>query len=304
MWLEWLAGHRRDVSVMADDGRGRRLSHNADVPRVLASTVKVVHLLAYTTAVAQGQLDPDEPVPVRDWDAWHPFDGDGPLGDGAHYQALTALGIPCDEYGVARNPERHVPLGEIAKAMIRFSDNAAPDYLRTRLGDDSLRDAAAGAGWPDPDIRWFCGETLRSLFPGDRDALAERFTQDPAFRRQVLERVQGEPISPDDEWEWTRRTAHGTAAELFALHRTVATASTRPAELARRMLRGPAGVLFKGGSLPRTSGFGLSTPDGGTVTMLLTGTDFPDPQLPALGLDLLADLPAFTGALGVRAVPG
>jgi len=303
MWLEWLAGHRKDVSVVADDGRGHRLAHNADVPRVLASTVKVVHLLAYTTAVAEGRLDPDEPVPVGDWDAWHPFDGDGPLGDGAHYQALTALGVPCDEYGVARNPERHVPLCEIARAMIRFSDNAAPDYLRTRLGDDLLRGAASGAGWPDPDIRWFCGETLRSLFPGDRDALAERFTHDPAFRRQVFERVQGEPISDEAEWDWTRKTAHGTAAELFALHRTLATASTRPAELARRMLRGPGGLLFKGGALMRTLGFGMSVP-GGTVAMLLTGTDFPAGSLVELGEELLRDLPRYAEALGVRAGAG
>src|SRR6266540_727431 len=230
MWLEWLAGHRGDVSVVADDGAGQRFAHNADVPRVLASTIKVVHLLAYTTAVAGGRLDPGEPVPVGDWDAWHPFDGDGPIGAGAYYQAMTALGIPCDEYGVARNPERRVPLGEIARAMVRFSDNAAPDYLRTRLGDDLLRETAAGAGWPEPDIRWFCGETLRSLFPSTEDALAGRFTRDPAFRRQVLERVQGEPISPEAEWEWTRQTAHGTAVELFAVHRTLATASTRPAE--------------------------------------------------------------------------
>ena len=303
MWLEWLSEHPADVSVVADDGRGIRLAHNTGVPRVLASTVKVVHLLAYTTAVAQGRLDPDEPVPVGDWDAWHPFDGDGPIGDGAHYQALTALGIPCDEYGVARNPERRVPLGEIARAMIRFSDNAAPDYLRTRLGDDLLWEAAAGGGWPEPDIRWFCGETLRSLFPGDHDALAERFTRDPAFRRQVLDRVQGEPISEEAEWAWTRRAAHGTAAELFALHRTLATASTRPAELARRMLRGPGGMLFKGGSLMRTLGFGMSLP-GGTVAMLLTGTDFPACSLVELGEGLLSDVPSYAGALGVRTDAG
>src|SRR3954451_22753478 len=84
----WLAGHRDDVSVVADDGRDH-LAHHAEVPRVLASTVKVVHLLAYTTAVADGRLDPREPVRVGDWDAFHPFDGDGPTGAGAHFRALT-----------------------------------------------------------------------------------------------------------------------------------------------------------------------------------------------------------------------
>jgi hypothetical protein len=89
-----------------------------------------------------GGLDPDEPVRVGDWDAFHPFDGDGPLGSGAHHRALTSLGIACDEYGVARDPERLVPLDAIATALISLSDNAAPDYLRARLGDEALRAAA------------------------------------------------------------------------------------------------------------------------------------------------------------------
>src|SRR5205814_9575742 len=108
------AEHRDDVSVVADDGRNH-LAHNADVPRVLASTIKVVHLFAYTTAVAGG-LDPAEPVRVGDWDTWHPFDGDGPIGEGAHLRALTSLGIDCDAYGVARDPEQRAPLNAIVTA--------------------------------------------------------------------------------------------------------------------------------------------------------------------------------------------
>ncbi len=294
MWRTWLAEHRDDVSVVAYDGT-RWLKHNAEVPRVLASTVKVVHLLAYATAVTEGRLDPAELVRVGDWDAWHPFDGDGPIGAGAHHTALTELGIPCDSYGIARDPEQRIPLEAIVRAMIVHSDNAAPDYLRARLGD-----AALSRGL---EIRWFCGETLRSLFPGRDDELAARFTRDPAFRGEVLERVRGDPITAEAEWAWTQRTAHGTATDLFALHRMIATAPTRPAELARRILRGPGDVLFKGGSLMRSLGFGMSTPTG-TVAMLLTGTGFPPVSLFDLGDDLLRDLPAYGGALGVRDVAG
>ncbi|MDQ7809603.1 serine hydrolase [Amycolatopsis sp. A133] len=294
----WLAGHRGDVSVVAGDGAGLRLSHLPDVPRVLASTIKVVPLLAYTTAVAGG-LDPDQPVRVGDWDAFHPFDGDGPLGAGAHHRALTSLGIACDEYGVARDPERLVPLDAIATAMISLSDNAAPDYLRARLGDEALRAAAADGGWPDADLRWFCGETLRSFFPGHPD-LTARFTADPEFRREVLDRVRGEPISAEAEWAWTQGTARGTAAELFAFHRHLATADSPAAALARRKLGGD--TLYKGGSLPRTRGFGLST-GGGTVAVLFTGTDFPEVPLPALGLAILSHLDAFARDLGVRTHP-
>ena len=319
---EWLGGHRDDVSLMMDDGAGRRLRHHEDVPRVLASMIKVVHLLAYATAVAQGGLDPDEPVRVGAWDAWHPYDGDGPLGAGSHHNALTALGIPCDEYGVAHDPGHEVPLGAIADAMIFHSDNAAPDYLRARLGDAALRAAAARAGWPDPDVRPFCGETLRS-FPeyarSTSDALAERFVRDQEFRREVFARVQGPPLSEDVEWAWTQRTGHGSAAQLFAVHRSLATETYLPAEagaLARRLLSRPfadhvppgAGeVLFKGGSLPRTFTVGMSVRhlDGhaGTLALLLTGTGIPASAMIDLCLDVLSDPARFAGlteSLGVR----
>ncbi|WP_086847781.1 serine hydrolase [Amycolatopsis kentuckyensis] len=292
--MTWFAEHRDDVSIVADDGRNH-LAHHADVPRVLASTIKVVHLLAYTTAVAGG-LDPAEPVRVGDWDALHPFEGDGPVGAGAHLRALTSLGIDCDEFGVARDPEQVVPLDAIATAMIAVSDNAAPDYLRTRLGDDTLRAAAASGGWPEPDLRWFCGETLRSFYPGEPD-LTARFTSDPAFRREVLDRVRGEPISGEAEWAWTQGTARGTAAELFAFHRHLATADSPAAAHARRILGGS--VRYKGGSLPRSRGFGLST-DEAAIAMFYTGTGFPDVPLATFGLAILSDLPAFAGDLGVR----
>lgn len=294
----WLAGHRDDVSVVADDGRDH-LAHHAEVPRVLASTVKVVHLLAYTTAVADGRLDPREPVRVGDWDAFHPFDGDGPTGAGAHFRALTSLGIACDEYGVAGDPGQLVPLDTIATAMISESDNAAPDYLRARLGEASLRAAAADGSWPDADLRWFCGETIRSLFPAEPD-LTACFTGDPAFRQEVLERVRGEPISAEAEWEWTQQTAHGTARDLFTFHRHLATADTPAAVLARRKLG--RDVHYKGGALPRTRGFGLSA-DAGTVAMFFTGTDFPGVSLFDLGLAVLAGIPGFSRDLGVRRGP-
>jgi len=294
-WLAWFGEHRGDVSVVADDGAGNSLRYNEDVPRVLASAIKVVHLLAYAIAVAEGRLDPEERIRVGDWDAHHPYGGDGLIGAGAHHTALSGLGVACDEYGLAKDPEECVPLGHIAEAMIACSDNAAPDYFRARLGDEALRDAAARAGWPDPDLRPFCGETILSYFPDHEDryethrtactALAERFGTDPGFRRQVLARVDGEPIPAGDEWAWTRHTARGTAADLFALHQTVANERFRPAEagaIARRILslplahRVPAGaaeVLAKGGSLPHvlTAALDVRWPDGraGTVVALL-----------------------------------
>ncbi|MFT7874027.1 MULTISPECIES: serine hydrolase [Amycolatopsis] len=125
--MTWFAEHRDDVSIVADDGTNR-LSHHAEVPRVLASTIKVVHLLAYTTAVAGG-LDPAEPVRVGDWDAF-PFRGER-LTRLGRLRAWASLSIDCDEFGIARDPERSSrSLDALATAMIAASNNAAPDHLR------------------------------------------------------------------------------------------------------------------------------------------------------------------------------
>ena len=150
---------------------------------MLASTIKVVHLLAYATAVIGG-LDPEEPVRVGDWDAFHPFEGDGPIGAGAHHRALTSLGIDCDEYGVAHDPEQARPA------------------RRDRHGDD-LRERQRGPRLPrEPgSATTRCGPPRRRRLarrrtsagsaakPSARSSPANRtsparFTGDPAFRRE------------------------------------------------------------------------------------------------------------------------
>ena len=61
---------------------------NADTPLDVASAAKIIHLLAYADAVADGTLRPDTQVPVAEWEAFYlPLDG------GAHAAALDRLGI-------------------------------------------------------------------------------------------------------------------------------------------------------------------------------------------------------------------
>ncbi|MFC3455962.1 serine hydrolase [Amycolatopsis speibonae] len=299
-WLDWLAAHRGDVSVLIDDGAGRRASRNAEVRRLLASSIKVVHLSAYAVAVAEGGLDPKEQIRVGDWDAHHPFVSDGR----AHFQALTWLGIPCDDFGIAKDPEQRVPLARIPEAMIFFSDNAATDYLRTRLGDPALQLAAARGGWIRPDTRSLGGEVLMLMMPEYApppgspvavrralgDAVARRFVTDPAFRAEAFERWPDMPGTPDAQWPWVKGHARGTASELFSLHRSLASGRYRPGgalareilaqPLADRVPPGASEVLFKGGSLPRTLTIGLSArwPGGrsGTAAVLLTGVSDQD----------------------------
>ncbi|RSN03773.1 hypothetical protein DMC63_40545 [Streptomyces sp. WAC 05977] len=305
-WLDWIVAHRGDVSVLIDDGAGRRAARNADVRRVLASSIKVVHLSAY----AESRLDPKEEIRVGDWDAHHPFVADGR----AHFQALNWLGIPCDDFGIAKDPEQRVPLARLAEAMILFSDNAATDYLRVRLGDPALRRAAARGGWFRPDTRSLGGEVLMLMMPeyapppgspvavrrAMGDAVARRFVRDPGFRAEAFQRWPSMPGTSDAQWPWVKGHGQGSASDLFSLHRSIAKGLYAPAReilakpLADRVPPGASEVLFKGGSLPRTLTLGLSVrwPGGrsGTAAVLLTGVSDQDMQnaLPLIDLVLAA----------------
>lgn len=319
-WLDWIAAHRSSVSVAATDGAQERIRHLERRPRVLASAVKIIHLSAYASAVARGRLDPAEPIRLGDWDARHPYVSDGR----AHYSAYTALGIPCNEYGIADDPDRTVPLDTLAAAMIDFSDNAATDYLRDRLGDPALHRAAAAGGWHRPDTRSLQGEVLQLILPEQAarfgapaalrraigDHLAQRFIHDLPFRKEVWDRIPGMPATTEEQWPWTQGHAHGTAADLAGLHHAVAAGTFRPRSaqplirghlergLASLLPDGAAGLGFKGGSLPRTVNLGLNVrwQDGRTGALALMLTDLTDdqtstgaPALIRLGIGALSD---------------
>ncbi|MDI9972136.1 serine hydrolase [Rhodococcus sp. IEGM 1307] len=125
-----VGSHPDDVAFVVDDGRGRTVEHRAGDTVPLASAIKVVHLATYARAVAPGELDPAEPVPLPEWKRWYLPNTDG----GAHPKALQRLGVT--------EPDDTVTLEQMVTAMIQESDNAVPDYLRDRLGDAALADAA------------------------------------------------------------------------------------------------------------------------------------------------------------------
>ncbi len=295
-WLDWIAAHRETIAIAASDGAAGSIGHREHRPHVLASTIKIVHLSAYATAVAAGRLDPQEQIRLGDWDARHPYVSDG----GAHKAALESLGIPCDELGIADDPDRTVPLDTMAAAMIDYSDNAATDYLRHRLGDRRLRHAAAIGGWHRPDLRSLQGEVILLIMPellppgtptpvrarlGDQ--LAERFVRDLDFRAEVYERIATMPVTSDEQWPWTQGTGLGTAAQVAGLHRSVAAGTFRPRAalpiIRRHLERGLAprvpddayGIGFKGGGMPKTLNLGLNVrwKDGrtGVLALMMTG---------------------------------
>jgi hypothetical protein len=92
---------------------------NGDRVQVTASTFKVLTLITYAEAVAKGQIDPGLEVARDDWARfWTGIDAD------ALQNAWNRLGQP-----------QTVTVDQMVGAMIRESDNAAPDWLLDRLGE-------------------------------------------------------------------------------------------------------------------------------------------------------------------------
>ena len=285
-WLSWISAHRDGFGLVLDDGRGARLAHRPHAAQPLASSIKVVHLSAYATAVAEGRLDPAEQVRVGDWERYYlPTDG------GAHAAALGRLGIPTDPTGLhAADPEHRVALEQMVDAMIRFSDSAAPDFLRNRLGLPALHRAALEGGWPDPDLRSLCAEYLFLALPEHAPPpgtptplrrklgfrLERRYSSDPALRKQAMDRLLTRPLPPwDVQCAWGDGTTAGPASSLAAIHRALSTGRSKAAGIARDVLERPlqdhrppgvAGIGVKGGSLPGilTCGLSVRRDDGST----------------------------------------
>jgi hypothetical protein len=187
----YILAHRDQVSLATWDldAPERGIYLNADRPRPLASTYKLMVLYGYARAVATGQAKADEPVAWADVEAYYLPGTDG----GAH------------EAAVARRPGRVVPLSAVAHAMVRFSDNAATDYLHARFGAD---DAPAALGlpaderpipglgqyllWADQEHPATPAQRLATYQAAGRAGFrelatssTERFARDPAYREQV-----------------------------------------------------------------------------------------------------------------------
>lgn len=138
-------------SVLPDGSIDREqpvISHNAEQPLPLASTIKIVLLAAYAEQVEQGRLQPDQPVMLADWQRYYLPGTDG----SAHQTSLQQLGILTGESGFALDPAQTVTLDELARAMIVQSDNAAADYLLDRIGSAAISDLIERAGLEQQEL--------------------------------------------------------------------------------------------------------------------------------------------------------
>lgn len=267
-WLGRIHAEPDTIALTIDDGRGNTIERRADDQQPLASTVKVVVLAAYARAVAAGTLDPREAVPVSEWERWYLPGTDG----GAHLRARARLTAAT------------VTLDQLVSAMIQESDNAVHDYLRDRLGDRALIDAATAGGWHDYTPNTKLGEVIRALDPGSDGgwATAQRYASDPTYRATI----QSKTLPPIDiQMAWTETTATGSARQLASMFRAIATGSFGPgSEVARAQLEWPqpparsVAIGAKGGSYPGmlADAFYLRRTDGTVATAVLLDHRMPE----------------------------
>jgi beta-lactamase class A len=249
-WIGYLAAHPDDYGLAITTADGQEFGHNIGVRFPTASAIKLVHLAAYAQAVARGDLHADDTVGVDEWERWY-FPTDG----GAHRESLQYLGIP-EVNGIAVDRTRRVSYRQLVDVMIRFSDSAAPDALRQRLGDDALLAIMRTYGLGD-EAPGLLGLYLGLLDPAvhtaaQRDSAAHRYQHDPAYAAQMRTLAATAPPTTVS----TDATIAATPGSLHALMSAIARGTFPGASIARQVLEyqgvSPDGgtLGFKGGSLP------------------------------------------------------
>lgn len=297
--VDWIAAHptQAGIAVIVEGEPG--ITSSADRRFPLASTRKVLLLGVYAEAVADRNLHPQDQVPLADIERWYWPGTDG----GAHPDAVT----DWRARGMIREADDKVsvPLDEVVWAMIRWSDNAATDYLLARVGADEVSAFARRHGMDDQ-------EPLGSSF-GEYVAWATYSVDDwlgrsPVERRAEAGRLAGAtsaaeasrliPPSVEVQRALAGASTAGTPSDWANLmSRLAAGEDIRPAaaEVIRRHLEWPlvafpenrerfARFGLKGGSLAgvHTHAAYLQPRSGPTVAVALFFHDAPPPVEAAL----------------------
>ena len=179
--VDFIAANRSMVSLVAYrlDDPAAAILLNPDTPRPLASTIKILVLAGYAQAVDEGRWSPEERVPLAAVEAFFLPRTDG----GAHDRAVQVY----RERGWL-DASGTVSLHHIVWAMTRVSDNAATDYLLSRLGRGHAESLPTRFAAADSDAPLPIGGVFLSWPSVDEplaDAaweLANRLGKDPGFR--------------------------------------------------------------------------------------------------------------------------
>lgn len=212
--VAWARTHLRQAAivVLREGDRAPLLALGAHRRMPLASTRKVLILLAASEQVAAGRLRLAEPVSQAALDRWYLPGTDG----GAHPAALAAYG---DEW----------TLETALRAMIVQSDNAAADWVLERVGGAHVVDRLARRlGLHDQDPIW----SLRGEFLAWSTHPVRWLRSAPAQRQRLATRLATASRGPVD-----------VALTTVRVQRRLALASVRGsmgdwAQLMRRIDRG------------------------------------------------------------------
>lgn len=104
--IGWISRHGDDVCIMLDDGRGAVLAHRGAEQQPAASSTMVLHLVAYATSVAENRIDPEEQVPMADWESRHVagYDGGRTVPPSRSSVFATTKTAPSTSSGVCDSP--------------------------------------------------------------------------------------------------------------------------------------------------------------------------------------------------------
>ena len=179
--VDFMDANRSHVSLVAyrADDPDAAILLNPDVPRPLASTIKILVLAGYAEAVDEGRWSPHERVPLTAVEAFLLPRTDG----GAHDHAVEEF----RERGWLDAPG-NVALRDVVWAMMTVSDNSATDYLLHRLGREAAGALPARFAAPDSDaplpisgvfLSW---DSEEGPLADAAWGLAGRLHSDPGFR--------------------------------------------------------------------------------------------------------------------------
>ncbi len=263
---------------VGDEANGVYL--NADMQMPLASVAKVITLVAYAEAAANGEIDPTSTVTLETIERYYLPNTDL----GSHPKAIREL----EEAGkLLTNPDA-VLLDEVPWMMVRHSSNAAADYLHLLLGQERIEETAVSLNLTSQTAPCtFLGQFLAmgnhtrpasqnqtavnnyianpTAYGTEAALLADAYSNDPDFRAAEQNSRSGRR-NPSIDVQRTfshALNAHGSPVDYANLMARIAQNGLSNGEssfLARRYLEWPmqfpanqalfSNIGYKNGSLP------------------------------------------------------
>ncbi len=305
--LERLISAPETVALVAYEvGReSQGVYHNPDFPMPLASVVKIINLVAYAEAAAEGVLNPADWISLDELNRSYLPGSDL----GAHNRALSEL----EERGLIGRDPPSIPLEQVPWMMIRHSSNAASDYIHLALGQEKIEATAVQLGLthqtaPCPWIGQFLiinnnestsnnnrvavQEMIENPAEYGREVmrLSKAFTDDPDFRQEELSQRWRGNINTQKLFSHNLN-AQGSAQEYADLMARILNndlGSSYVNILIRRALEWPTEFVvnqeyfdfvgYKNGSLPgilTTVYYGQRREDGAQIVVALFFRDLP-----------------------------